>query len=277
MRVCGIDMTSSPSRRKPLTCAHCTLEPGRLVVEEVRPLPDFDALEKQLACPGPWITGMDFPFGQSRCFLKNAHWPPRWSDYVGKISGLDRKAFVRELEDYKRDRDPGDREHRRRTDCLAGSISPQKLYGVPVARMFFEGAKRILASGAHIPPVQEGDRSRVIIEAYPGILARSLSKGSYKSDTRRKQTADRCASRQAILRGLRTPAFVALYGFDVEAPSGLAEDASGDQLDAALCAIQAAWAWTRKKEGFGIPANADPSEGWIVDPHLLRRAEEECR
>ncbi len=276
MRVYGIDMTSSPSPRKPLTCAHCTLEPGRLIVEDVRCLPTFEELESQLASPGPWIAGMDFPFGQARRFLENARWPFRWSDYVEKVGALKREEFVQKLEDYKHAREAGDREHRRKTDCLAGSISPQKLYGVPVAKMFFEGANRILRSGAHIPPVHEGDRSRVIVEAYPGILARSLSKSGYKNDTRSKQTDEQRVSRETILRGLRTEAFVELFGFSLEAPPCLAEDRSGDKLDAVLCAAQAAWAWTMRDRNFGIPDDADPAEGWIVDPHLLQRAADRC-
>ncbi len=33
----------------------------------------------------------------------------------------------------------------------------------------------------------------------------------------------------------------------------LIEDASGDSLDAFLCAWQAAWAWTKQDQSFGIP------------------------
>ena len=43
----------------------------------------------------------------------------------------------------------------------------------------------------------------------------------------------------------------------------LLEDASGDLLDAVLCAIMAAWAWQRRDERFGLPC-FDPLEGWIL-------------
>ena len=56
------------------------------------------------------------------------------------------------------------------------------------------------------------------------------------------------------------------YGFRVVADWSLAEDPSGDQLDALLCAIQAAWTWTQRKNGFGAPQDTDPLEGWIADP-----------
>ena len=42
------------------------------------------------------------------------------------------------------------------------------------------------------------------------------------------------------------------------------DDASGDSLDAVLCAVLAAWAWRRRAEGWGLPADTDPLEGWIV-------------
>jgi hypothetical protein len=43
-------------------------------------------------------------------------------------------------------------------------------------------------------------------------------------------------------------------------------DASGDRLDATLCAMQAAWSWQRqrRRRNFGLPRDMDPLEGWIV-------------
>jgi hypothetical protein len=42
----------------------------------------------------------------------------------------------------------------------------------------------------------------------------------------------------------------------------LVADASGDALDAVLCLVQAGWA--SGQAGYGMPARADPLEGWIV-------------
>jgi hypothetical protein len=47
----------------------------------------------------------------------------------------------------------------------------------------------------------------------------------------------------------------------------LVDDASGDSLDAVLCLLQAGWAPARHTEGcsrFGLPADMDALEGWIV-------------
>jgi len=35
-----------------------------------------------------------------------------------------------------------------------------------------------------------------------------------------------------------------------------------------LCAIQAAWAWTKREDGYGEPNPVDPLEGWIADPTI---------
>lgn len=49
----------------------------------------------------------------------------------------------------------------------------------------------------------------------------------------------------------------------------LADDPSGDGLDALLCAIQAAWGYTERDHDFGAPASGyDRLEGWICDPAL---------
>jgi hypothetical protein len=176
---------------------------------------------------------------------------------------MTRPDFRAALEAYRAPRAIGDREHRRRVDAFAGSISPQKLFGVPVALMFYEGATRILESGATVPPLQCGDPERLIVEAYPGVLARQLiGRRSYK--------ATRSASkRQTIWSRGRT-------SWPGSRPStqicGITIDPTGDQLDALLCAVQAAWAWSKRDANYGIPSTADPLEGWIVDESLYEAA-----
>jgi len=62
------------------------------------------------------------------------------------------------------------------------------------------------------------------------------------------------------------------YGLRVEAARTLADDPTGDQLDALLCAVQAAWAWTMREFHYGAPRDADALEGWIADPSLRENA-----
>jgi hypothetical protein len=155
----------------------------------------------------------------------------------------------------------------RATDYPAGSSSPMKLVNPPVALMFHEGARRLLASGLHLPALSDGDRSRVALEAYPGLLARKQLgvRDSYKSDTRSEHTPARRAVRRTIVQALKTGKPL---GIKLEVEPGLerelVNDGSGDLLDAAICAVQAAWGWKRRDANFGLPAGTVPDEGWIV-------------
>ena len=139
MKVYGIDFTSAPKKTKPLAVAECTLAHNTLTVERIDALHDFQAFEGLLNRPGPWIAGMDFPFGQSRRFLKNMKWPTQWKSYIGEyVAQLTKEEWEELLETYRLPRAEGDKEHRRETDIRNGSLSPQKLNGVPVGKMFFE-------------------------------------------------------------------------------------------------------------------------------------------
>ena len=267
MRIYGIDFTSRPQRSKPVTCMGCELEGTHLHALKLEEWTSFKEFEDALERPGPWIAGMDFPFGQSRTFIENIGWPNTWSGYVSHFAKFDRETFRQKLTDYKAQRQSGDKEHRRKTDIKAGSISPQKLYGVPVALMFYEGAPRLLNSGVTIPGLHQGDSQRIVVEAYPGILARSLiGRRSYKQDTKSKQTLDQLKARQEMLHKITSGALQQSHGLTVTAPTNLADDPGADHLDALLCAIQAAWAYTNKDSGFGTPETMDALEGWIADP-----------
>ncbi len=270
MQILGIDFTSRPSLRKKVTCIHCRLDGTALLVQRLEEWSSFTAFEAVLQRPGPWVAGIDFPFGQARRFIETIDWPASWPGYVRHAASLGRDGFRAALTRYREHRVAGDKEHRRNTDKAAGSISPQKICGVPVGLMFFEGAPRLLASGVTIPhPNGVGDPTRIAVEAYPGILARVLiGRRSYKNDTRSKQTRDHHQARIALLERLRQEA-PERYGLTVEAPFNLCDDPGADHLDPLLCAVQAAWAWQQRESGYGAPEGLDPLEGWIADPHLL--------
>ncbi|MGE0236420.1 hypothetical protein [Methylocystis sp.] len=53
MRVYGIDFTSTPSRRKPLTCLACTFDDRLLRTETLEEWQDFSEFERALKRPGP--------------------------------------------------------------------------------------------------------------------------------------------------------------------------------------------------------------------------------
>ena len=121
MIVRGMDFTSSPSRRKPITCANCELSEQELVVLGFSDLSSFDQFEKLIGSSGQWIAGLDFPFGQSRTLVKNLGWPDIWEGYVRLIASMSRPEFLTVLECYRSPRSKGDKEHFRKTDIGARS------------------------------------------------------------------------------------------------------------------------------------------------------------
>lgn len=270
MQIIGVDFTSAPGRHKPITAAFCGLKNDRLQFQRLERLTDLAAFEALLARPGPWVAGFDFPFGQPRRLIETIGWPADWVGYVDHVATLGRKGFAAALTAYKADRPAGDRQHFRAADRACGAASPQTLHYTPVGLMFAEGAPRLRAAGVSLPGLAAGDPARVALEAYPGAAARRLiGKDSYKTDDRRKQSPAQAQARLRLLAALCSPQGAAHYGLHVEAPETLADDPTGDALDALICAAQAAWAHRAgltRPEG---PAGADPLEGWIADPAAL--------
>ena len=272
MKIYGIDFTSRPSKAKPLTCAVCSLEPDFLNIEEINEWHSFKSFEDFLSSPGPWIAGLDFPFGQSRKFVNNMGWPKSWKEYIGKVAEFGRDEFKNMINAYKEFRPYGDKEHRRLTDIAAGSISPQKIYGIPVGLMFFEGAPRLLKAGTTIPGMFDGDPNRIVVESYPGVLVRNLiGRRKYKHDDMRKQTIEQAEAREAIKEKISHKSLLKDFGCRVELKNiDTLNDHTGDRLDAILCALQAAWAWSMRDKAFGMPNSLDTLEGWIADPKTCR-------
>ena len=267
MRIYGVDFTCAPRRVKPITVAAGIPGQNTLRVEKIESLETFTAFEAFLARPGPWLGGFDFPFSLPRELTRDLRWPADWPGLVAHCAGLSRLQLRAALDAYRNQRPVGKKYAHRATDLPAGSSSPMKLVNPPVALMFHEGARRLLAAGVHIPGLLSGDTSRVALEAYPGLLARKQVgiRDSYKSDTRSKHTPGRKAARRQIVQALKAGRPL---GIRIELEKGLeqllVDDGSGDSLDAVICAAQAAWGWRRRKSNFGLPAGADPAEGWIV-------------
>ena len=106
-----------------------------------------------------------------------------------------------------------------------------------------------------------------LASGYPGVLARVVTRDSYKSDTKPKQTRRQRAARAKILEGLTSGALANRYAMTVVANDpGLVDDPTGDSLGALLGAVQAAWAWRNRGRLFGGPrAGIDPREGWNAE------------
>lgn len=264
--VLGVDFTSAPRPAKPIVVARGRAAAGVFVLEAIEALPDWTAFERLLASPGPWLGGFDFPFGLPRAAVRDLGWPTEWTALVRHCAAMSRNAFRASLDAYRATRPVGDKYPHRATDLPAASHSPVKLVNPPVGLMFLEGAPRLAAAGLHIPGLRDGDPARIAVEAYPGLAARAITRTSYKSDEVRKQTPARRAVRGAIVARLRRDG--GPFGFRLEGArallASLADDGTGDRLDAVLAAMQAAWCWRRRARNFGLPRDVDPLEGWIA-------------
>jgi hypothetical protein len=262
----GVDFTSRPRIRKPITVASGRVVRAAFRLDTFEEFSVWQDFESWLRCPGPWIAGFDFPFGLPREAVIDLGWPKQWPQLLAHCRGLGREKFRAALDRYRESRPVGNRYAHRATDHPAGSHSPLKLVNPPVGLMFLEGAPRLLDAGVTIPGLHAGDPQRVALEAYPGFLARRMLKASYKNDALAKQTPARKQARSSLLRSLETGDNP--FGLTLTGPKrllhSLVGDATGDRLDAVLCAIQAAWAYQRRAENYGLPVHIDPLEGWIA-------------
>jgi hypothetical protein len=273
VRIYGLDFTSAPGHRKPLIVLCCTLEGDSLRVEDSQTLTDFGGFEDFLQRQGPWVCGMDFPFGQPRSLVAALGWPENWEGYVREVGALPKEEFEGKIRADMALRPAGSKWRYRLADRRSGSSSAMMLFRVPVGKMFYQGAPRLLASGVRVEPCRRNGDGRVTVEAYPAVVARRfLGRTAYKRDGV-PDTPERRSARKTLLQGLESAVLSDVYGFAVEMDASWREefvsDPSADALDSLLCAVQAAWAYEKRDEGYGVPPECDPDEGWILDPALL--------
>ncbi len=269
----GCDFTSAPSRRKPVTLAVGRSERGRVWLDAIETFETLNAWGERLRAPGPWVGGFDLPFGLPRELVQALGWPTGWQACMAHYGGLSREAIRDAFAGFCDARPAGAKFAHRATDGPAGSSPSMKWVNPPVAFMLHAGVPRLLEAGVHLPGLHEGDPQRVALEAYPGLLARSvLGSASYKSDDKAKQTPERLIARKTLINALENGQAPLLQAAGLRLRlthaqrDGLADDASGDRLDAVLCLLQAAWALERQRAGdarWGLP-DFDPLEGWIV-------------
>ncbi len=261
----GVDFTSAPTRRKPITVAHGTRDGALLRLGAIEALPDFAAFDALLARPGPWLGVFDLPFGLPRELVETLGWPRDWLALMRHYAALDRATIRDTFAAFCAARPAGAKFAHRACDGPAGSSPSMKWVNPPVAFMLHAGVPRLLDAGVTLPGLHPGDAARVALEGYPGLLARELiGTRSYKSDERAKQTPERLIARKDLVDALeqgRTRLGLRLKLRHAQRDE-LVADASGDRLDAVLCLVQAAWAATQPTHG--LPAAIDPLEGWIV-------------
>jgi hypothetical protein len=264
----GIDFSSSPTVKKPVTLAICEFDGPVLVVKRSHRLADFSGFEAALLSKGPWVTGLDFPFCFARDFNTQMGWPSDWAGMARLLSGLPRMEYIDRMSAFRARQPEGQKHLRRLMDARTGGVSPNNVVNPPVGKMLFEGVPRLWQSGVDIPGLYQGDESRRAVEAYPAIAAKHLIGTTAYKDGKPEDIERRLVLRREIISALARPN---RFGFCVDAPMSLADDPAGDDLDAAICAVQAAWAAVNGMTGPHGPdavrkGSFDHVEGWIADP-----------
>ena len=267
----GVDFSSAPTRRKPITVAvglmPTTTDPVyRLqTIREIETLQDF---EYMLTEPLHWIGGFDLPFGQPRTLIEHKHWPTQWDKFVHFFCRQSREFLRNTFRDWCNAHPPGNKFAWRKTDKPAGSSPAMRWTNPPVAWMMHAGIGRMLEAGlafpAHRYPRKRSHIKRIALEAYPGFAARKITRGSYKSDSPAKQTPERKARRKMILDAVSAGEAGLSIRFEAnhDWKQHIIADARGDLLDAVLCSLQAGHAALQRN--FGLPRNLDTLEGWIA-------------
>jgi hypothetical protein len=261
----GVDFTSAPRRGKPIVWAWGRWQrPGLLKLEHFEENMSHGAFEESLGRPGPWLAAFDMPFGLPRELVAALGWPADWAGSMAHYASLTRSQIVATFAAFCDARPVGSKFAHRACDEPAGSSTSMKWVNPPVAFMLHAGVPALRAAGVHIAGLQDGDPSRVALEGYPGLVARSLiGRRSYKSDTRAQQNTERLIARKDLVDALEQGRWRGLRLKLTHAQRDeLVADAQGDKLDAALCLLLAAWADTQA--GYGMPAQFDALEGWIL-------------
>jgi Protein of unknown function (DUF429) len=266
MPLLGVDFSSNPSRRKPITVARGQLQGAAVRLERIDELPTLALFEQLLAEPGPWLGGFDFPFGLPRVFVESLDLGTTCQQVMQTLQQrCARRMDFRALVDtWGNGRPAGQRLVHRATDTAmpgVSSTSPLQTRYVPVGFMYFEGVSRLLSAGVTLPGLHAADGTRVALEAYPGLLAHELiGHRSYKN----RDEPDRLIARKDIVDALeqgRTRLGLRCRLTHAQRDA-LTSDISGDRLDALLCLMQAAWASGQNR--YGLPASVDAVEGWIT-------------
>ena len=268
----GCDFSSSPGSRKHIVLAWGHSDGGRLVVDSLERLQSLGAFTEALQSRPAWTGGFDLPFGLPRELIAHLGWPTRWEDCIAHYAAMSRPQIRDLFAAFCDSRPVGGKFAHRATDGPAGSSPSMKWINPPVAYMLHAGGPAILEAGAHFPGLQTPNKEarRIALEAYPGMLAREvLGAQSYKSDDKAKHTPERLIARKDLINALelgQTRWGVRLKLSHAQRDA-LAQDASGDALDAVLCLVQAAWAQAAQAQGhalYGLPEAMDSLEGWIL-------------
>jgi hypothetical protein len=147
---------------------------GRVVLQRLERIESLEAFGAWLAQPQAWVGGFDLPFGLPRELVQHLGWPLEWAACMDHYAALSRPAIRDTFAAFCDARPVGGKFAHRTTDRPAGSSPSMKWVNPPVAYMMHAGVPLLRAAGVHLPGLHDGDRTRVALEAYPGLLARQV-------------------------------------------------------------------------------------------------------
>jgi hypothetical protein len=234
-------------------------------LQQLRRLESLDVYAATLSEAGPWVGAFDFPFSLPRELVETLGWPTDWLALMRHYRSLTRREIRATFAAFCAARPAGGKFAHRACDIPAGSSPSMKWVNPPVAYMLHAGVGPLVDAGCDVPGLHGGDPHRVALEAYPGLLAREiLGRRSYKADDKARQDETRRAARAELLDALQAGQTRLALRLDITPAqrAELVEEPQADLLDAVLCLMQAGWASLRP--GWGLPADLDPLEGWIV-------------
>src|SRR4051794_30197127 len=119
--VAGVDFTSRPTRRKPITVALGHTVAGVVKLDRLEAHADFAGYAAWLRSPGPWVAAIDMPFGLPRELVTALGWPTEWLPLMRHYAGLTRARIREEFAAFCAARPVGGKFAHRACDAPAGS------------------------------------------------------------------------------------------------------------------------------------------------------------
>ena len=249
MLIHGVDFTSRPSHRKPLTVA--TADNG--VIVSLQCFAQLDLFEEWLT-EATGTIGIDAPFGYPVELCQQLFPGKTWSEIAEDLSiyrPLDRIApLASQVKEFRDARPVGNKEPKRLTDRESNSASAMKFFQPPVGRMAARLLPILLRSMHNILPVKPTESSVSVVEVYPAKWTRSHTiVGGYKDRLGLEE------ERRALLHRTR-------FEFSIGTAEFAIADEKGDLVDAIIACEQVA---TWIEAGRPMPSSPQVNlEGWII-------------
>lgn len=147
----GLDFSSAPTARKPITMALGRLQGPLVQLTEMLEFSSLDALALRLSEPGRWLGGFDFPFGLPRALVEQLGWPLQWRACIEHYGRLSRADIRAQFAAFCAARPVGAKFAHRRCDLPAGASPSMKWVNPPVAYMLHAGVPLLLKAGVDLP------------------------------------------------------------------------------------------------------------------------------